>query len=98
MHGFAWVTASRMGRSIIGATNGQRSAPLVLGVLLLWPLFITDFLVPEFIARWRGANLLFPTAWELRRQRLLLVPGAIVLCLLLGWLTAVLARLMLPAG
>lgn len=97
MHGFASVTAPN-GSIYYRGNEWPAPAPLVLGVLLLWPLFITDFLVPEFIARWRGANLLFPTAWELRRQRLLLVPGAIVLCLLLGWLTAVLARLMLPAG
>ena len=61
-------------------------------------LAITNLFVPELIARWRGAGLLFPTWWQLWRQRLLSVSIAIAICLLLGWLTAVAVRLAAPAG
>jgi hypothetical protein len=40
-------------------------------LLLLCPFVVTNLLVPEFIARWRGAGLLYPTPAQLWRQRLL---------------------------
>ena len=54
---------------------------------------LAGLVVPEVITRWRGANLLFPTQWQIWRQRLLLVPAFVVSCLLLGWLQATVARL-----
>jgi hypothetical protein len=60
--------------------------------VILTVMTITNFLVPELLARLRGANLLYPTAHQLWLQRLLwpaLTAGA---CLLLAPLTVALAR------
>ena len=59
--------------------------------------FTTSLLAPSAIARWRGANLLFPTAVELRLQRLVLIGAGVAACLALGWLTGFLARLVTPS-
>lgn len=51
----------------VGAVN-MGVAVLALMILLLW----TNLLIPEFIARWRGANLLYPTRKRLWLQRALM--------------------------
>jgi hypothetical protein len=51
--------------------QGSASRLLWCWLVLVCPLLITNLLVPEFIARWRGAGLLYPTPAQLRRQRLL---------------------------
>jgi hypothetical protein len=89
-----WGSGPRGGA---GLTREEGQFLLWFGLCVTVALLIANLLAPEVIARWRGANLLFPTGRQLRRQRLFLVPAAIALCLLLGWLTALLARWVTPA-
>jgi hypothetical protein len=56
-------------------------APLYL---LLVPVLITNLLVPECIARWRGAGLLYPTPAQLWRQRILCSLVTVAACFLLA--------------
>jgi hypothetical protein len=79
---------------------------VVLGCFVLWcwlpvwnlafwattlsALAITNLLAPEFIARWRGAGLLYPTWARLWRRRLFVVALAAVGCVGLAWVAALL--------
>jgi hypothetical protein len=56
------------------------------------PFFLTSFilvflLIPEFIAHWRGAHLLYPTRRQLWGQRVLWTGLAMGACILLALLT-----------
>jgi hypothetical protein len=101
MIGVVVLSADRERRGLPWDAQGLLNEPeywfWFVAILVYVPV-LTDLLPPEVIARWRGANLLFPTRRRLWLQRLLLVPAGVAVCLLLGWLTAFLARLVVPAG
>jgi hypothetical protein len=56
-------------------------------VLPLVALVIVNLLVPELILRWRGALLLYPTRWELWRQRLLWLAITVGSIFALAWVS-----------
>jgi tetratricopeptide (TPR) repeat protein len=61
-----WSWANRAGLPVPGFDFGF----FWLGwVLLVPPVLITNLLVPELIARWRGAGLYYPAREQLRHQR-----------------------------
>jgi hypothetical protein len=57
-------------------------------VLPLVALVIVNLLVPELILRWRGALLLYPTRWELWRQRLLWLAITVGSIFALAWVSS----------
>ena len=52
--------------------------------VVLGSLFLTNVLAPEFIAHWRGANLVYPSRGQLWRQRFSWVGVMMVACVFLG--------------
>ena len=50
----------------------------------LTPLLITNLLVPEFLARWRGAGLLYPTKSQIILERFVWTSILVVVCLVLS--------------
>lgn len=59
--------------------------------LPLAPLLLSNLIAPEFLTRWRAANLLFPSSAELWTQRLLSVTALVLSCALLAAVTPLLA-------
>ncbi len=55
--------------SLVARSAGLTVAIWTLDIVLVC-FFLTNVLIPEFIAHWRGANLLYPTARQLRAQRI----------------------------
>jgi hypothetical protein len=53
--------------------------------IIVGSLIITNVLVPEYVARWRGANLLYPAQWRLWLGRLVWSAALAGLC----WLVLV---------
>jgi hypothetical protein len=58
--------------------------------LLIVPFLVTGWIVPGLIARWRGAELFYPTAGELWQRRLVSLGWLLAVCVVLALLTRVL--------
>ncbi len=89
IHVFAASQAAAADVGVPGSDYGWQ----VLGILIpLGPLVIANILVPEAIAWWRGAPLLYPTRRQMWFGRLLTFPAGAAACLLLAAVLMVLAR------
>lgn len=78
LHPLRWLTGSLLLMEIGGIRTlmGWVFGELVLGATLCRMIFtltlaplVAGVLAPELIDRWHGADLLFPTSWQLWRQR-----------------------------
>ena len=90
-----WFRRAVVGRLAPFKTLGYFLLLLLVAVkcrsLPLAPLLLANAVAPEFLARWKATNLLFPSPAELWTQRLLSVVASVVLCVLLAAVTPVLA-------
>jgi tetratricopeptide (TPR) repeat protein len=87
---YRFASAARENALAIGIPYpmDRSDTPFLFGVAAI-AILTAKALVPSLVARWRGSRLLYPTLFQLWRERLWILPqlatGAVVLALLAHW-------------
>jgi hypothetical protein len=89
--GLLWLVLGVV--SLLLTSSGSQGLRRIPFVGVCWALLCMNVLAPQLIDRWRGTGLLYPSAGQLWRARLLWTPLFIALAALL----TLLARILLEA-